>query len=93
MIEERHKKMNNEPDEPGDPEYDGDHEQMNVDQQSYGEQSITDASYNVNKDCDQEITKTREILKQTDNTMKESSIELDHSIARQNDIPRRVARQ
>ena len=64
-IEERLEKMNKEPDEPDEPdvpEYDGDNVQMNVDQQLYGEQSITNDSDNVNKDCDQEITKAREIL-------------------------------
>ena len=43
--------MNNEPDEPEEPEepeYDGDNIQMNVDQLSYGEQSIADESDNVN---------------------------------------------
>ena len=92
-IEDRHEKMNKEPDEPDEPEYDGDNVQMNVDQQSYGEQSITDDSDNVNKDCDQEITKAREILEQTDGMMKESSDEPDQITTSQNVISRRVTRQ
>ena len=52
--------MNNEPDEADEPEYDGDNVQINFDLQLYGHQSVTDDSHNVNKDCDQEITKTRE---------------------------------
>ena len=66
-IEDRHEKMNKKPDEP---EFDGDNVQMNVDEQSYGEQSIADDNDNVNKDCDQEITKTRDFLEQTDNMIK-----------------------
>ena len=45
---------------------------MNVDQKSYGEQSITDDSDNVIKSCDQEITKAREILEQKENMMKKA---------------------
>ena len=82
--------MNKEPDEP---EYDGYNVQMNIDQQSYGEQSITDDSDNVNKDCDQEITRAREILEQTDSMMKESFNEPDQSTNSQNEISRRVTRQ
>ena len=44
--------MNTESDEPDEPEYDGYSVQMNVNQQTYGEQSITDDIGNVNKDCD-----------------------------------------
>ena len=40
-----------------EPEFDGDNVQLNVDQQSYGEQSITDNRENVTKNCDREITK------------------------------------
>ena len=86
-IEDRQEKMNKEPDEPDEPEYDGDNVQMNVEQQSYGEQSITDDRDNVNKDCDQEITKAREILEQKDGMMKGSSNEPDQSTTSQNDIP------
>ena len=53
--------MNKEPDDPDEPEYDRHNVQMNVDQQPYGEQSIADDSDKVNNDCDQEITKAREI--------------------------------
>ena len=45
--------MNKKPDEPDEPEHDWENIQMNVEQQSYGEQSITDDSDNANKDCDQ----------------------------------------
>ena len=51
-IKDRHAKMNKEPDEPDESEYDVDKIQMNVDQQSHGEQSVTDDTDNVNKDCD-----------------------------------------
>ena len=34
-IKDSHEKINKEPDEPDEPEYDGDRVQMNVDQQSY----------------------------------------------------------
>ena len=54
--------------------------------QSYREQSITDDNDNVNKDCDQEITKAREILEQMDSMMKENSNEPDQSTTNQNDI-------
>ena len=57
-IEDWHDKMEKLPNEP---ELDGDNAQLNVDQQSYGEQSITDNSNNVTKNCDQEIIKPREI--------------------------------
>ena len=43
---------------------------MNVYQQSYGEQSITDDIDNANKDCDQEITKARQILEQKEGMIK-----------------------
>ena len=42
---------------------------MNVDQQSYREQSIIDDSDNENKNCDQKITKARENLEKTDKMM------------------------
>ena len=66
---------------------------MNGHQQSYGEQSITYDSDNVNNDYDQEITKAREILDQIDIMIKKSYNEPDQSITSQNDIPRRVPRQ
>ena len=40
-----------------DLEYDGDNVQLNVDHTSYGEQPISDDTYNVTRNCDQEITK------------------------------------
>ena len=46
---------------------------MNADHQSYGDQSITDDRQDVDNVCDQEITKAREIVKQTDTMMKLSS--------------------
>ena len=49
-IEDRHDRTDKEPDEP---EFNGDTVQLNVDQQSYGEQSITDDNENVTKNCDQ----------------------------------------
>ena len=56
-------------------EYDSDSLQLNVDQQSYGEQSITDDSDNVSKTRDQEITKAPEIMGQTERMMRASSKE------------------
>ena len=56
-IENRQDKTDKDPNEP---EFDGVNAQLNVDQQSYGEQSITDDSDDVTKSCDQEITKARE---------------------------------
>ena len=47
---------------PDEPEYDGKNARLNVDKQSYGEQSISDESENVTKTRDQEITKGLEIL-------------------------------
>ena len=44
-------------------------------------------------DCDQEITKARKILEQTDSMMEESSNEPDQSTTSQNCIPRRITRQ
>ena len=92
-IEEHHEKINKEPDEPDEPEYDGENVQINVDRQSYGEQSITDDSDHVNKDCDKEITKTREILELTGSMMQKSYNEPVQSTTSQNDIPRQVKRQ
>ena len=92
-VEERHEKMYNDPNEPEESEYEGYYEQMNVDQQSYGEKSITDDSDNVNNDCDQEITNAREILEQTDSMMKVSYNERDRSTSSQNIIPRRETRK
>ena len=89
-IEDRHYKTCKEPDEPV---FDGDNEQINVDQQSYGKQSITDDSDNVTKNCDQEITQVREILEQTESMMKEDSNEYDQCKTSPNDISRRVTRQ
>ena len=60
------------------PELDGDNEQLNVDQQSYGEQLITDGRNNVTKNCDQEITKAREMLENNENVIKKSSKNLDN---------------
>ena len=60
---------------------------MNLDQNSHGEQSITDDSDNVTKNCAQEPTKAREILEQKESVMRESSNESDHSTTRQNDVP------
>ena len=85
--------MNNEQDEPDESEYDADNVKINVDQHSYGEQSITDDSDNVSKDCEQEITKAREILEQSNSTMKESYNEPDQSATSQSDMPQREARQ
>ena len=53
-IEDRLVKTDKDPDEP---EFDSENVKLNVDQQSYGEQSITDDSDNVTKNCDQETTK------------------------------------
>ena len=61
-IEDRHERIYKEPDERDESEYEEYNVQLNVDQQSYGEQSITDDSDIANKDCDQEITKAPEIL-------------------------------
>ena len=58
-IEDLHAKTDKDPDES---EFYCDSVQLNVDQKSYGEQSITDDSDNVTYNCDQEITKAREIL-------------------------------
>ena len=85
-IEDRHEKMNKESDVPEEPEYNGDSVQINVDQQSYGEQSSTDDIDNVNKDCDQGIAKVRLIVEQTHSMIK-SYNEPDQSTASQNDIP------
>ena len=63
---------------------------MNVDQKLYEEQAITDDSDNVTKNCDQEITKAREILEQPESMMKESSKESELSTTRRNYTPRRV---
>ena len=72
QIEDRQDETDREPDEP---EFDGGNVQLNVDQQSYGEQSTTDDCDNVTKNCDQEITKAREILEQTKSMREESSKE------------------
>ena len=64
-IERRKVKTNNDPDEP---EFDCDGVQLNVDKQSYGEQSITDDSYSVTNNCDPEIKKcSRNIGKNREN--------------------------
>ena len=89
-IKDRHEKTYKKPDEPG---FDSDKIQLNIDQRSYGEQSITNDSDNVNKDWDQEITMASEFLEQTGSMMKESSNEPDQSTTSRNDIPRRVKRQ
>ena len=59
-IEDRHDKTTKKPDEP---ELDGDNVQLNVDQQSYGEQSITNETENVTKNCDQRIKKSTRNLR------------------------------
>ena len=51
-IEDRYTKTECDSD---DPEFDGENMQLNIDQQSYGEQSINDDSDNVTKNCAQEI--------------------------------------
>ena len=90
-IEDCQVKTDNDPDEI---EYDGYNVQLNIDQQSYGEQSIPDDSNRVTKNCDQEIKKTQEILEQTDNMMKESSKESDQkSTTIRNNTLRLVTRQ
>ena len=48
--------------DPCEPEFDDDNVQLNVDQQLYGEQSITDDSDNITKTRDKEITKACEII-------------------------------
>ena len=40
--------------DPDEPEFDGDYIQLNVDQQSYGEQPITNVSDNVATNCEEE---------------------------------------
>ena len=71
-IEDQHAKTDNDPDEP---EFDDDNVQLNVNQHSYGERSITDDSDNVTNNFDQEITKPRKILEQTESMMREFSKE------------------
>ena len=58
-IEERHVKTDNDPDAP---ELDVDNVHLNIGRQSYRKQSTTDDSDNLTNNCDQEITKAREIL-------------------------------
>ena len=65
-------KKDNNPDEP---ETDSGNVQLNIEQQSYGEQSITEGSDNLMKNRDQEIIKGRETLEQTESMMEESSKE------------------
>ena len=84
-IEDRHDTTYKEPDKP---EFDGDNIQLNIEQQSYGEQLITDDSDNViNK------PKAREILEETESMMRESFNEPDQSTNSRNDVLRRVKRQ
>ena len=65
--------------EPDEPELDSDRVQLKIDQSSYGEQSITDDSGSVNKNCDDEVTKIREILEQKERMVKERSDEPDQT--------------
>ena len=75
-------------------EFDSDTVQLNVDPQSYGEQSITGERDNVTKNCDQEISKELEILEQTKIMMKENSKKSEQqSTTSLNDNLRRVTRQ
>ena len=69
--------------------------QLNVDQQSYGEQSITDARDNVTKNCEQYTTKTQKIIERTKSMMKESSEEFKkkQNTTCRNDTLRRLACQ
>ena len=69
-FEDGHEKKIKDPDEP---QYDSDNVKLNVEKQSYGDQSITDDCDNVSKTRDLEITKARETPGQTENVMKESS--------------------
>ena len=90
-MEDYHFKTHNELEEP---EHDGDNVQLNVDQQSYGEKSVTDDSDNVIKNSEQEITKVPEILEQTESIMKETSKESDRqSRINHNNTRRRVTCQ
>ena len=87
-IEDRHVKTDS---DQGEPEFDGDNVQLNVDQHTFGEQSITDHIDNVTKSRDQEVTKVREMLEQTENMMKESPKESEQqSITSRNNTSRQV---
>ena len=66
-IEDQHEKTYKEPDWA---ELDRDNVRLNVDQQSYGELSVTDDRDNMIKHFGQEITKAQETLEQTENMMK-----------------------
>ena len=68
-IEDRHEKMDKDPDETV---YDGYDVEVNIEEPSYGEQSITDDRNNVMRTHHQEFTKLREILEQTESMMKKA---------------------
>ena len=55
-IEDWHVKTDKDPDES---QLDGEDVQLNIDQKSYREQSISDNSGKVTKNCDQGMTKAR----------------------------------
>ena len=77
-----------------EPEYDGDNIQLNSDKQSYGEKSTTHDNDNMNKNCDQEIIRAREILKQRKKMKQKSSKESKkRSTTSHNNTPRQVARR
>ena len=88
--QDEHDKIDKDVDES---EFGGDSLQLNVGQQSFGEQSITDDSHNVTNNCDQEVSKAREILEETENMMKENSKKSDQSTTSLNETPRQVGHQ
>ena len=77
-----------------EPKFDGNNVQLNVDQQSYGKQSIPNDSDNVIKSCGNEIKKAREILEQRECIVKGSSKKSkQQNTTSRNDTPRGVMRQ
>ena len=56
IIKDRNVKTDNDPDQP---EFDGENLQINVYQKPYGEQSVTDDSDSVTKDCDHEMKRLK----------------------------------
>ena len=54
LVEDRNVKTDNDPDKP---EYDSENVQLNVNQQSYGEQQVTDDISNMTKNRFQKITR------------------------------------
>ena len=62
--------------------------QLSVDLQSYGEHSVTDDSDTIQKECNKEISRAREILRQTDEIMKsvESETERNSNMSEKNTI-------